>query len=142
MPKPLGDGLPGAGELLFHGGVRQPGEPRVRRPVRVHLDDALRAPLGQVVPGEVPEAPPPVPHVPGVLPPRVVGDHEDQRAEAEVGEHGEGVLGKGGRGIVDHFGLHGKVDIEVGTLSKAFGVVGGLVAGDPTRALLTSTELL
>jgi len=43
--------------------------------------------------------------------------------------HGEGVLGKGGRGIVDHFGLHGKVDIEVGTMSKAFGVVGGMVAG-------------
>ncbi len=43
--------------------------------------------------------------------------------------HGEGVLGKGGRGIVDHFNLHGKVDIEIGTLSKAFGVVGGLVAG-------------
>jgi len=43
--------------------------------------------------------------------------------------HGEGVMGKGGRGIVDHFHLHGKVDIEVGTLSKAFGVVGGLVAG-------------
>jgi len=43
--------------------------------------------------------------------------------------HGEGVLGKGGRGIVDHFGLHGKVDIEVGTMSKAFGVVGGVVAG-------------
>jgi glycine C-acetyltransferase len=43
--------------------------------------------------------------------------------------HGEGVLGRGGRGIVDHFGLHGKVDIEVGTMSKAFGVVGGIVAG-------------
>jgi len=44
--------------------------------------------------------------------------------------HGEGVLGRGGRGIVDHFDLHGKVDIEVGTLSKAFGVVGGVVAGN------------
>ena len=43
--------------------------------------------------------------------------------------HGEGVLGEGGRGIVDHFGLHGKVDIEVGTMSKAFGVMGGVVAG-------------
>jgi glycine C-acetyltransferase len=43
--------------------------------------------------------------------------------------HGEGVLGRGGRGIVDHFGLHGQVDIEIGTLSKAFGVVGGYVAG-------------
>ncbi|HBY97819.1 MAG TPA: 8-amino-7-oxononanoate synthase [Chloroflexi bacterium] len=46
--------------------------------------------------------------------------------------HGEGVLGRGGRGIVDHFGLHGQVDIEVGTLSKAFGVVGGVVAGRST----------
>lgn len=45
--------------------------------------------------------------------------------------HGEGVLGKGGRGIVDHYGLHGKVDVEIGTLSKAFGVVGGVVAGNP-----------
>jgi glycine C-acetyltransferase len=43
--------------------------------------------------------------------------------------HGEGVLGESGRGIVDHFNLHGKVDVEVGTMSKAFGVVGGIVAG-------------
>jgi glycine C-acetyltransferase len=46
--------------------------------------------------------------------------------------HGEGVLGKGGRGIVDHFGLHGKVDVEIGTMSKAFGVMGGIVAGSAT----------
>ncbi len=44
--------------------------------------------------------------------------------------HGEGVLGKGGRGIVDHFNLHGKVDIEIGTFSKAFGVIGGMVSGN------------
>lgn len=43
--------------------------------------------------------------------------------------HGEGVLGEGGRGIVDHFGLHGRFDVEIGTLSKAFGVVGGVIAG-------------
>jgi len=43
--------------------------------------------------------------------------------------HGEGVVGKGGRGIVDHFNLHGKVDVEVGTMSKAFGVMGGMVTG-------------
>ena len=43
--------------------------------------------------------------------------------------HGEGVLGEG-RGIVHHFKLHGKVDIEVGTLSKAFGVLGGVIAGN------------
>lgn len=42
--------------------------------------------------------------------------------------HGEGVLGEG-RGIVHHFKLHGQVDIEVGTLSKAFGVLGGVIAG-------------
>ncbi|OGG23829.1 glycine C-acetyltransferase [Candidatus Gottesmanbacteria bacterium RIFCSPLOWO2_01_FULL_43_11b] len=42
--------------------------------------------------------------------------------------HGEGVLGQG-RGIAHHFKLHGKIDIEVGTLSKAFGVLGGVIAG-------------
>ncbi len=44
--------------------------------------------------------------------------------------HGEGVLGKNGRGIVDHYKLHGQVDIEVGTLSKAFGVMGGFITGN------------
>ena len=44
--------------------------------------------------------------------------------------HGEGVMGHGGRGIVDHFHLHGRVDVEVGTMSKAFGVMGGVVAGN------------
>ena len=43
--------------------------------------------------------------------------------------HGEGVLGKNGRGIVDHFNLQGKVDVEMGTFSKAMGSMGGFVAG-------------
>ena len=43
--------------------------------------------------------------------------------------HASGVLGKDGRGTVDHFGLHGRVAIQVGTLSKAVGVLGGYVAG-------------
>ncbi len=42
--------------------------------------------------------------------------------------HGEGVLGRG-KGIVAHFGLHGQIDVEIGTLSKAFGVMGGVIAG-------------
>lgn len=46
--------------------------------------------------------------------------------------HGEGVLGKGGRGVVDHFGLVGKIDIEIGSLSKAFSVIGGFIAGKKT----------
>jgi len=46
--------------------------------------------------------------------------------------HASGVLGKAGRGTVDHFGLHGQVDIQVGTLSKAIGVLGGYVAGSKT----------
>ncbi|MBA2556079.1 MAG: aminotransferase class I/II-fold pyridoxal phosphate-dependent enzyme, partial [Chloroflexi bacterium] len=43
--------------------------------------------------------------------------------------HASGVLGRNGRGTVDHFDLHGRVDIQVGTLSKAIGVLGGYVAG-------------
>jgi glycine C-acetyltransferase len=48
--------------------------------------------------------------------------------------HASGVLGKQGRGTVDHFGLHGRVDIQVGTLSKAIGALGGYVCG--TRDLI------
>jgi glycine C-acetyltransferase len=43
--------------------------------------------------------------------------------------HGEGVIGPDGRGIGAHFGIEGKIDVEMGTFSKAYGVVGGLVAG-------------
>jgi glycine C-acetyltransferase len=43
--------------------------------------------------------------------------------------HASGVFGRNGRGTVDHFGLHGRVDVQVGTLSKAIGVLGGYVAG-------------
>jgi glycine C-acetyltransferase len=46
--------------------------------------------------------------------------------------HASGVFGKNGRGTVDHFGMHGRVDIQVGTLSKAIGVLGGYVAGNRT----------
>jgi glycine C-acetyltransferase len=45
--------------------------------------------------------------------------------------HGEGVLGRG-KGIVSHFGLEGRFDVEIGTLSKAFGVMGGVIAGRKT----------
>lgn len=64
--------------------------------------------------------------------------------------HGSGVLGESGRGTVDHFNLHGRVDFSMGTLSKAIGVIGGYVAGSQTmydwlnhraRPVLFSTSL-
>src|SRR4030095_2635844 len=48
--------------------------------------------------------------------------------------HASGVLGRNGRGTIDHFGVHGRVHIQVGTLSKAIGVLGGYVCG--SRALV------
>jgi glycine C-acetyltransferase len=48
--------------------------------------------------------------------------------------HASGVFGANGRGTIDHFNMHGRVDIQVGTLSKAFGALGGYVAG--SRALI------
>ncbi|MBU4484446.1 glycine C-acetyltransferase [bacterium] len=68
------------------------------------------------------------------------GDIADLKTICELGEkyncitmvddaHGEGVLGRGGRGVVNHFGIGDRFDIEVGTLSKAFGAAGGFVCG-------------
>ena len=48
--------------------------------------------------------------------------------------HASGVFGKNGRGTIDHFEVHGRVDVQVGTLSKAIGALGGYVAG--SRALI------
>ncbi|HKL42202.1 MAG TPA: glycine C-acetyltransferase [Clostridia bacterium] len=64
--------------------------------------------------------------------------------------HGSGVLGENGRGTVDHFDLHGRIDFTIGTLSKAIGVIGGYVAGSQVmkdwlinrgRPILFSTSL-
>ena len=62
--------------------------------------------------------------------PGIVAAAEEFGAAVMVDDaHASGVLGKAGRGSVDHFGLHGRVAIQVGTLSKAVGVLGGYVAG-------------
>jgi len=71
--------------------------------------------------------------------PGIVEAAEEAGAAVLVDDaHGSGVLGRDGRGTVDHFGLHGRVHIQVGTLSKAVGSLGGYVAG-PTalREILT-----
>lgn len=65
--------------------------------------------------------------------PEIVALAEKYEAMTYVDDaHGSGVLGESGRGTVDHFGLHGRVDFTIGTLSKAIGVVGGYVAGSNT----------
>ena len=62
--------------------------------------------------------------------PGIVEAAEEVGAAVYVDDaHSSGVLGRNGRGSVDHFGLHGRVDIQVGTMSKAMGVLGGYVAG-------------
>ena len=66
--------------------------------------------------------------------PGIVEAAEEVGAAVYVDDaHSSGVLGRNGRGSVDHFGLHGRVDVQVGTMSKAMGVLGGYVAG--SRAL-------
>jgi glycine C-acetyltransferase len=71
------------------------------------------------------------------------GDIAPMRELADVAEefdlifmvddaHASGVLGRSGRGSVDHFGLHGRVDVQMGTLSKALGAMGGYIAGSKT----------
>jgi glycine C-acetyltransferase len=71
--------------------------------------------------------------------PEIVEAAEGAGAAVMVDDaHASGVLGRNGRGTVDHFGLHGRVAIQVGTLSKAVGVLGGYVAGSQDlRDILT-----
>jgi glycine C-acetyltransferase len=61
---------------------------------------------------------------------RVVELAEEHGAMTYIDDaHGDGVLGESGRGITSHFHIEGRVDVEMGTFSKAFGVVGGYIAG-------------
>jgi glycine C-acetyltransferase len=67
--------------------------------------------------------------------PALAGLAEEHGAIMMVDDaHASGVFGRQGRGTVDHFGLHGRIDVQVGTLSKALGALGGYVAG--SRALI------
>ncbi len=84
--------------------------------------------------------------------PEIVKLAKTYRAMTYVDDaHGSGVLGRSGRGTVDHFNLHGQVDFIIGTLSKAIGVVGGYVCGSKAskewllhrgRPLLFSTAMM
>jgi glycine C-acetyltransferase len=65
--------------------------------------------------------------------PQIVDAAEETEAIVYVDDaHASGVLGRNGRGSIDHFDLHGRVQVQVGTLSKAIGVLGGYVAGSRT----------
>ena len=71
--------------------------------------------------------------------PQIVEAAEEAEAIVFVDDaHASGVLGRNGRGSIDHFDLHGRVQVQVGTLSKAIGVLGGYVAGP--RALRVVLE--
>src|SRR5260370_27002828 len=65
----------------------------------------------------------------GALPELVKGAERFGAVMMVDDAHASGVLGRNGRGTVDHFDLHGRVQIQVGTLSKAVGVLGGYVCG-------------
>ncbi len=71
--------------------------------------------------------------------PGIVEAAEEHGAAVMIDDaHASGVLGRAGRGTVDHYGLHGRVAIQIGTLSKAVGVLGGYVAGSAAlREILT-----
>jgi len=95
--------------------AREKGNPETGKPYRLLLvvTDGVFSMDGDIAP------------LPGI-----VAAAEEFGAAVMVDDaHASGVLGRNGRGTVDHFGLHGRVQIQVGTLSKAIGVLGGYVAG-------------